>query len=273
MSRKAPPNAAAVAAETAGRALGAFFRLIKAARPVRPIHPEGVALHGELIRTGSPAGLSGVTWLDIPGTDTVQARFSRSAGLPKRLPDILGLALRVTPSPQLPGPDLPEAGEPEAGPNGGGRHGAGDAAEAEAFADVLFSSTGWRLPGRFLLKLKHDAASAAFTTLMPYKGVNGPVILGLRTTSSPPGSFKAGALAAGPLTDADWVLELHWAKPTGAWRPCGELRLRAPPDPQDTPLRFNPLENQPPGARTYPWTRRLRERSYRVAQQPAPPPS
>lgn len=238
LTRQALSNAPAALTETAGRALGAFFTVLKVVRPVRPIHPAGVALHGELIRTGSPAEPSGVEWLDQPGTDRVEARFSRSAGLPQRLPDVLGLALRVTPA-------------------GGGR-----------FADVLFSTTGWRLPGRFLLMLKRTPADAALTTLMPYQGTNGPVLLGLRTASIPPGTLAEGTLAASPLLHHDWVLELYWATPAGHWRPCGELRLRASHNPQDTSLRFNPLENQPPGARTYPWARRLRERSYRIAQKP-----
>lgn len=254
MTDEAPRKTGAVAAETAGRALGGLFRIMKIARPVRPIHPNGVALHGELLRTGSPAEPSGIEWLDSVGTDAVQARVSRSAGLPEKLPDVLGLALRLTPSQQ----------------SAGNGH-VGQDSSTSGCADILFSSTGWRVPGRFLLMLKRNAAAAALTTIMPYQGQRGPVLLGLRTISLPPASLAGGTLSAGPLVDADWVLELHWAKPAGTWRPCGELRLRATQDLPDTPLRFNPLENQPPGARTYPWARRLRERSYRIAQQPAPP--
>jgi hypothetical protein len=128
-------------------------------------------------------------------------------------------------------------------------------------ADVLLSSTGWNLPGRFLLQPKLDVPSTTFTTLMPYRGPNGPVLLGLRTISLPGRSVTSG----------HWVLGLYWAKPAGPWQQCGELRLQAAPDPADTPLRFNPLENQLRGADAYAWTRRLREGSYRAAQQPEPP--
>lgn len=229
----APKDVAPAITETAGSTFAAMFRVLKLARPDRPIHPEGIGLAGTLTRTGNPGEPSGLDWLDTPGTDAVESRFSRSAGLPQRLPDILGLALRVTPS---------------------------GAAAAGGPADVLFASTGWRLPGRFLLQPKLDAASATLTTLMPYRGRNGPVLLGLRTKQLPEGSLSAG----------EWVLELYWAKPTGPWRRCGELSLRAAREPRDTPLRFDPLKNQPPGARTYAWTRRLRERSYLAAQRPAP---
>ncbi|WP_251046542.1 SRPBCC family protein [Arthrobacter sp. ISL-85] len=215
---------------SAGRAFAALFRLLKLARPDRPIHPEGLGLSGTLARTGNPAGPCGIDWLDSPGTDQVVARFSRSVGLPQALPDILGLALRISPS-------------------GGGP------------ADVLFASTGWGLPGRFLLMPRLDVAGATMTTLMPYRGRRGPVLLGLRTRSLPPGSLSSG----------EWVLGLHWAKPGGHWRECGELRLHSGASATDIPLRFDPLENQPPGADAYGWTRRLRKPSYQAARRPAPP--
>jgi hypothetical protein len=218
--------------EGAGQAFAALFRLLKVARPDRPIHPQGLGLAGELTRTGNPAGPSGIDWLDSPGTDQVVARFSRSVGLPQALPDILGLALRVSPSGDAAGP-----------------------------ADVLFASTGWGLPGRFLLMPRLDVAGATMTTLMPYRGRRGPVLLGLRTQSLPAGSLASG----------EWVLGLHWAAPGGPWRECGELRLHAAGSPGDIPLRFDPLENQPGGAQAYGWTRRLRKPSYRAARRPAPP--
>ena len=224
-----PRDVAPAASEAAGHAFARLFQVLKAVRPVRPIHPKGVGLSGELTRTGNAGSPSGLDWLDAPGTDLVEARFSRSVGLPSRLPDVLGLALRLT-------------------------------AYDGGLADVLFSSTGWQLPGRFLLQPKLDASTAALTTLMPYRGRNGPVVLGLRTISLPGGSVTSG----------HWVLGLYWAKPAGPWQQCGQLRLQAAPEPADTPLRFNPIENQPRGAEAYKWTRRLRERSYRAAQQPPP---
>jgi hypothetical protein len=246
--RGGPRDAVPAVTETAGFAFAAMFRLLKVARPDRPIHPKGIGLAGELTRTGNSGGTSGLDWLDTPGVDAVAARFSRSAGMPEGLPDVLGLALRVTPS--------------RGGASGkADDSGPGTTADDGGRADVLFSSTGWGVSSRFLLQPKLDVPSATFTTLMPYRGRKGPVLLGLRTVSLPVGSVAAG----------EWVLGLYWAKPAGQWRHCGELRLKAAPEPADTPLRFNPIENQPPGAQTYGWTRRLRERSYLAAQQPAPP--
>ena len=237
------------AADVAGQAFAAVFRAIKAVRPVRPIHPRGISLIGELTRTGAegraaagfPDGRSGIGWLDAAGTEQVQARFSRSVGLPEALPDILGLALRTGPD------DQP--------------------------ADILFASTGWGFPARFLLTPKLDVGSARFTTLMPYQGGDGPVLLGLRTLSLPSGATgraDTGGNFKDSLAAGEWSLALSFATPAGRWVPAGVLRLRAAPASGDTAARFDPLEHPLPGAGTYPWARRLRERSYRAARRPAP---
>ena len=255
------------AAEVAGRGFAAVFRAVKGVRPFRPIHPRGISLVGELTLTGAAgrtaAGLpgpSGISWLDDAGTRQVRGRFSRSVGFPESLPDILGLALRV----------------------GTGVGGSDDV------ADVLFASTGWGVPARFMLLPKLDAGTARFTTLMPYKGANGPVLLGLRTLSLPglatgradtDGNFKES------LATGDWSLALSYASPTGRWVQAGVLHLRAAPTGGgtaigdtagggtahgDTAIRFDPLKHPLPGAGTYPWARRLRERSYRAARRLAP---
>jgi hypothetical protein len=238
------------------------FRGLKAVRPVRPIHPRGISLVGELqlagaarrAATGLPAA-SGITWLDDAGTRQVRGRFSRSLGLPDSLPDILGLALRTS--------DTPAAPEALAAPEA-----FGDSADV---GDILFASTGWGMPARFLLMPKLDAGTARFTTLMPYKGANGPVLLGLRTLSLPRGAAGragTGGNFAESLAAGDWTLALSYATPAGRWVQAGVLRLRAAaPDSADTAIRFDPLKHPLPGAGTYAWTRRLRERSYRAARR------
>ena len=98
----APHRAPNRAAEFAGRGFAAGFRAIKAVRPVRPIHPRGISLVGELTGTAPRAALGGPSGSQrnqlarrLPARDRCEARFSRSVGLPESLPDILGLALRV----------------------------------------------------------------------------------------------------------------------------------------------------------------------------------
>jgi hypothetical protein len=59
------------------------------------MHPAGVVRSAVLERTGSTPPW-GVPWLDEPGRAPALVRLSRGVGLPPRLPDLLGLALRLT---------------------------------------------------------------------------------------------------------------------------------------------------------------------------------
>ena len=133
-----------------GTGFAGVFRTIKAVRPDRPIHPQGVRLAGTLERHGSA---SGAAWVDTAGTDPVTARLSRSLGLPGRFPDMLGLALRFA-----------NDGTP---------------------SDVLLASTGASRAGRFALTLRRNAAAGVFSSLMPYKTASGPLLLAARTVSAP----------------------------------------------------------------------------------------
>jgi hypothetical protein len=112
-------------------------------------------------------------------------------------------------------------------------------------ADVALASSWLGLPGRFFLRLGRSA-NGTFTSLMPYRGDFGPVELSARTTAS---------------RNGQWDVELFHATSTSKWRKFATVRL----DRAD--LRFDPIENALPGAGTYPWTRRLRQRSYVVARK------
>jgi hypothetical protein len=67
-----------------------------------------------------------------------------------------------------------------------------------------------------------------------------------------------------------WVLQLLWATPRGRWRVFATLELGAPEGAavDRTDLRFDPVLRPPSGARTYGWTRVLREPSYWAARRP-----
>lgn len=60
----------------------------------RSLHPNGDAYRAELVVPDRPGSL-GADLLDQPGTRRAIVRFSRGAGLPEPLPDILGMAIRV----------------------------------------------------------------------------------------------------------------------------------------------------------------------------------
>lgn len=225
------------------------FALLKQFRPERPIHTEGVGLEGTLVRAGS--GTSGVEWIDTAGRDPVRARFSRSIGLPQEWPDILGLALRCP---------VPLA--------------AGGPVDQDPQADILLATAGSGRLSRYVPTVHRHVPDAAFASFMPYRGVNGPVLVAAhpepRAERLParPDRFRA-SVAADP-----WVLGLYWATPAGPWHRFGTVELR-PGAPVDAAERFDPLLNVPPGAANYAWTHRLREPSYVLARTPrqGPPPA
>lgn len=235
---------------TGGRAFALVFRAIKVVRPRRPIHPRGVSLKGTLKRDGTVR--SGISWIDSAGTDDVVGRFSRSVGLPGPFPDILGLAIRL----------------------------AGDKP-----TDILLASTGRSVPARFVLRPRRNAGRATYTSMMPYRGSHGPVLLAA-FPEAPDGGPAAGVRpnlhpGLGPglpdlpaqldlfrerLSAAGWELGLFYASPGGAWKRFGALHLSVDPAQRDTGIRFDPLLKPLPGAGIYSWARRLREPSYATAR-------
>ncbi|MFI7481343.1 hypothetical protein ACH9EU_02890 [Kocuria sp. M1R5S2] len=239
-----------------GSVARAPFAVLKQFRPDRPIHTVGVGLEGVLTRTGT--GASGISWIDESGQDTVRARFSRSAGFPHGWPDILGLALRC-PAPVAEGTD----GSPSERTDGAaGEH---TGAPVGDCADILLATSGSGRLTRFVPTFHRRVPDGAFTSFMPYRGTNGPVLVAARSLPraeplpSRPDLFLA-SIAAEP-----WSLDLHWATPLGGWRRFGTVVMR-PGRPVDQTERFDPLRNVPVGATNYGWTHCLREPSYELAR-------
>ncbi|WP_317231655.1 hypothetical protein [Clavibacter capsici] len=226
-------------ARIGGNVLAGLISAVRLVRRPRPLHPHGVALTGRLTPVAGRAA-SGLTWLD--GLDApldVDARFSRGGGLPAALPDVLGLALRI--------------------PGGEG-----------STVDVLLASTGLSPVGRLLLAPRLALSGARLTTLMPYRGSAGPVLLGVLVDQDPP--LPAGADDLGrALADRPVRLRLVHATPRGLWHVAARIELaHDAAGPLDTATRADPVLASPPGGTTYPWTRRLRSPGYRVARAGRP---
>lgn len=131
----------------------------------KPLHPTGRVVTARLQRHGLAAA-TGVSFLDEAGDEDILVRVSRSVGLPERLPDIHGLAIRVTNSDGSPG-------------------------------DVLLASTGWGRVTRFLLTPSRTTFGRPMTTLFPYRTPQGPLLLGAR--SDQPRVVRLGcAVRGGP---------------------------------------------------------------------------
>lgn len=137
------------AADLTGQALATITRGVAALRSPseKPLHPDGEMYAGRLVRAGSDTPI-GVPWIDQPGEDEVAVRLSRAIGLPGRLPDVQGLALRLR--------------------KGQTRYG-----------DLLLATTGWDPLTRHLL-LPAWSADSPLTTLLPYRSPVGPLVIGAR---------------------------------------------------------------------------------------------
>jgi len=153
------------AATTAGGAvLGAAFRVAGAVRPTRkPLHPRGRVTTARLVRRGLTPPV-GVEFLDTARVDEVLVRESRSVGLPGPLPDINGLAVRVT--------------EPDG-----------------SVGDLLFATSGWGRLTRYVLTASRTTYGRPMTTLFPYRSSAGAVLLGVRSTGR--GSLQLACTVAG----------------------------------------------------------------------------
>jgi hypothetical protein len=129
-----------------GKALGGVFAVMGALRTRRrkALHPQGGVRQGLVVRQGCGAR-TGVAWIDEPGGDRVVLRLSRATGLPKFLPDVFGLALRV--------------------PCEGGGHG-----------DLLLATTGTGAVGRFILRPTRRPGRP-YGSLFPYRAPTGPLLL------------------------------------------------------------------------------------------------
>ncbi|WP_258062393.1 hypothetical protein [Arthrobacter sp. B0490] len=227
------------ASSAIGKGFEVVFRGIKHVRRHRPIHSRGLRLDGSVVvhRHGLSSGIS---WIDRPDEGPATARLSRSAGTPDGLPDVVGLAVRFH--------------HPESGP------------APSTFSDILLSSTGWAFPGRFVLVPRLSVSRAPLSTMMPYRGESGPVLLGARTLrpTGLPSSLRGFARTLG---DAPWQLGLYFATPRGRWQHFGTLTLRLDPTGEEKDLRFDAVLHPLAGAGTYEWARRVREPSYALSRR------
>ncbi|MEV4058436.1 hypothetical protein AB0J55_45125 [Amycolatopsis sp. NPDC049688] len=199
--------------------VSAGFRGLAALRHAPAFHPGGVVLHGEL------RGVDGdLPWPSAPSP--VVARLSKGAGTPGRLPDALGLAVRI----------------PGAGRDGGPW-------------DITLTTAGHGHLGRMLPRPAAAWTSGAYSSLVPYRRADRLVWLGAWTSSPRVAASIEAARAAVP-----WRFVLRTGREDGRWGDSAVLTLTEPA--ADAPA-FDPMLNHPAGLEFAPeWLARLRERAY-----------
>jgi hypothetical protein len=201
-------------------------------RDARPFHPRGVCFEGTIRSTESSASPTFVG----DGPRRVLVRLSKAAGLPPRVPDVLGLALRV-------------------------EHVYGQ----ERHQDLLLVTSG-RWPGvRHLLVPARGYDRRGFSSLLAYRYDERLVLVGARYA----GPRRAQPLRLADLNDDNanglrFVLLL--AGLTGTWTPVARVVLeRRLSDEASMRLRFDPW-NAAPSFRPVGPLNHLRAAAYRASR-------
>ena len=214
------------------RAVTRLVGLGAAARGARLFHPRGVVFAATFTVTG--AEHLGVPLLDQPGEHPALVRLSKATSLPRGLPDVLGLAFRIT-----------------------------DAGGAGVPLDVALATTGSRPGLRHLLVPRRDFATT-YTSLLPYR-----VGTGHRLVAAAPAeparrvpadlATLPGAVAARPLS-----FRILVAEPTGPWRHVATLALA---DRRADDVRFDVTAHALDRFHPHGWLNRLRGPAYRASQR------
>jgi len=231
----APAVAFPVLEETVGRASAATFAGLSALRRRRVFHLYGVSFTGTLTVHGRQDPRFGASLLDTPAERTCIVRFSRGAGLPEPLPDILGMAVRIL------GPD-----------------------ETSSAQDLLLVTAGERPVARRMFLPSADYIAHHYSSVLPYRVGNTRQLFGSRPRS------RAEARTIDELTSlvvtgqVDVVLDI--ATPSGPWLPVGTLRLGRSMAPSASErLRFD-VANSEPDIQAAGVLNALRRRAYPASQ-------
>jgi hypothetical protein len=193
----------------AGRLVAVPLGAIARWRGGKPMHPRGAVFDALLERRG---GAHGVSWLDARAADAVVVRLSRGTGLPASLPDLLGLAIR------LPGDGAP--------------------------VDLLLTSTGRGRLTRLVPVLRRDTA-AFYSSIMGYRSDAGSLRLAAFPEADEVPSDPRPLAAAVSRDGLRFTLAV--CRGLGPWRPFARLTLREPLPALDPDVRFDAVQNPPPG--------------------------
>ncbi len=204
-------------------------------RSAPALHPHGVLCTGTLTVVARSDTGWGVPWLDRPGSYRVTVRWSRALGLPRGLPDGLGLAVRVE-DPDGPGSAL----------------------------DLLFTSSRPGRFGRHLPLPRPDALTGPYSTLLSYRVGDRERVLaafpvhGLDGRRGDVRPTLWQELARRPVR-----FELRAAAPDEPWRTFATLSLEAVRTaPASRTVSFDPYAHNLTGLHPTERLRRLRDSAY-----------
>jgi hypothetical protein len=237
---RATPEAPAlpILDDLAGALIGGALALLAAARRGKAVHPAGVVYEARLIVSGSASAPRGSRLLSEPAEHRALVRFSRSLGLPRPVPDLLGVAVRVL--------DV----------YGAGRH-----------QDLLAVSSIDRPVLHHLFVPSVDVQQRPYSSSLPYRSGRDRFLIGLLPddrSPRPDGEDEFDRLAAAAATGR-LVFRLAVARLGERFHPVAELTIGSPLADELDALRFNPW-NTGPDLRPAGWLNGARYRAYALSQ-------
>jgi hypothetical protein len=228
-----------IAMDVAGHAVAAMLAALAAVRGGKAVHPHGESYRVRLVIDGAAHAPRASQLLATPAEHQAVMRFSRSLGMPRPIPDLLGVSLRVLDA------------------YGHGEH-----------QDFLLV-TSVDLPVlHHLFVPARDVQQRPYSSSLPYRAGDDSFLVGVLPdphSPRPQGDDELDRLkraaATGRLTFA-----LTTAAMGGRFRRVGSLHVQEPLAPQVDALRFNPFHcgggMSPAGV-----LNRLRDYAYPLSQR------
>ncbi|HJS93679.1 MAG TPA: hypothetical protein VJ741_05405 [Solirubrobacteraceae bacterium] len=218
--------------------IGGVLAVIATVRRGKPVHPTGVVYDARLLVSGSDEAPRGARLLCERAEHQAVVRFSRALGLPRPVPDLLGVSIRVLE------------------PYGPGRH-----------QDFLLVTSVDRAILHHLFVPAADVQQRPYSSSLAYRAGNERFLIGLlpdERSPRPHGRDEFERLDAAAATGR-LVFGLAVADVGGRFRPVAELRIGRRLAGELDALRFNPWNTgrdlEPAG-----WLNGARYRAYKLSQ-------
>ena len=228
-----------LAVDAAGFAIGGVLAGVAALRRGKAVHPHGAVYAADLVVERQRGELGGTKLFGSAATHPALVRFSRSLGLPRPLPDLLGMSVRVL-----------------------------NVYGAELHQDFLMvTSVDVPVLHHVFVPAGH-VQQRPYSSSLRYRTGDRTFLAGALPRADSP-RFEDGneleRLAAAAAT-GQLVFDLAVAEVWGRFRPVAELRVGNPLPPEADALRFNPW-NTGGGLELTGFLNRLRDIAYPLSQR------
>jgi hypothetical protein len=224
--------------DAAGYVIGLALAGLAAVRRGKAVHPHGAVYAAELVVPSHHDALGRTELFGTPGRRRALVRFSRSLGLPRPLPDLLGMSVRVL-----------------------------DAYGTDRHQDFLMVTSVDAPVMHHLFVPASDVQQRPYSSSLPYRAGDRSFLVGALPRAQSPrfeGGNELERLAAAAATGA-LAFDLAVAEVWGRFRPVAELRVADPLPRETDALRFNPW-NTGGGLEPRGVLNRLRDYAYPLSQ-------